>query len=304
MLITALSVTDDVSGHVWDGTEPDSEPQQMLRRPVTPPRPPEPPILSFGASGTCAAYKAYIDDAVQSVVHDVRCGDPTGTLLDQYKQALPKQIEEYSADFERHSRAEANDYCRVLQGIVDNILSLYMNDSADRLRRYCHATEDMAYEALLRRDDISPMDKVMLGMPPSPVGSPVRRRTMYTRMCVQPKSGINPDPSGKHILCTVNRPPGTGPCVLFWNMRCDIHSISKTKVHTNAYISSYTVLCDDTPCGTYPVINAPTQGYHILPPTQDGDQMTVYLQCVMLQKFIKQLDVQFDSQSRVVLLEY
>ncbi|AAL98769.1 hypothetical protein IJGMMPBP_00045 [Infectious spleen and kidney necrosis virus] len=304
MLITAQTVTDDVSGRVWHGTEPDSEPQQMLRRPVTPPRPPAPPILSFGASGTCNAYKAYIDNAVQSVVHDVRCGDPTGTLLDQYKQALPKQIQEYSADFERHTCAEADDYCRVLQGVVDNVLSLYMNDSAERLRRYCRATEDMAYEALLRHDDISPMDKVMLAMPPSPVGSPVKRRAMYTRMCVQPASGINPNPSSKHVLCTVHRPPGTGPCVLFWNMRCDIHSMSKTKIFPNAFISNYTVLCDDTPCGTYAVIGAPAQGYHTLPPTQDGDQVTVYLQCVMFQQFIRRLDVQFDPQSRVVLLEY
>ncbi|QPO16292.1 hypothetical protein [Infectious spleen and kidney necrosis virus] len=304
MLITAQTVTDDVSGRVWHGTEPDSEPQQMLRRPVTPPRPPAPPILSFGASGTCNAYKAYIDNAVQSVVHDVRCGDPTGTLLDQYKQALPKQIQEYSADFERHTCAEADDYCRVLQGVVDNVLSLYMNDSAERLRRYCRATEDMAYEALLRHDDISPMDKVMLAMPPSPVGSPVKRRAMYTRMCVQPASGINPNPSSKHVLCTVHRPPGTGPCVLFWNMRCDIHSMSKTKIFPNASISNYTVLCDDTPCGTYAVIGAPAQGYHTLPPTQDGDQVTVYLQCVMFQQFIRRLDVQFDPQSRVVLLEY
>ncbi|AVR29816.1 hypothetical protein [Three spot gourami iridovirus] len=304
MLITALTVTDDVSGHVWDSTEPEGEPQQMLRRPVTPPRPPPPPILSFGALGTCDAYKAYIDNAVQSVVHDVRCGDPTGTLLDQYKEALPKQIQEYSADFERHARAEADEYCTMLQGVVDNVLALYMNDWDERLRRYCHATEDMAYQALLRRDDISPMDKVMLAMPPNPVGSPVIKRAMHTRVCVQPASGINPDPSGKHVLCTVDRPPGTGPCVLFWNMRCDIYSISKTKVHTNAYISSYTVLCDDTPCGTHPVIGAPAQGYHTLPPTRGGDRVTVYLQCVMLQKFIKQLDVQFDPQSRVVLVEY
>ncbi len=270
MLITAQTVTDDVSGRVWHGTEPDSEPQQMLRRPVTPPRPPAPPILSFGASGTCNAYKAYIDNAVQSVVHDVRCGDPTGTLLDQYKQALPKQIQEYSADFERHTCAEADDYCRVLQGVVDNVLSLYMNDSAERLRRYCRATEDMAYEALLRHDDISPMDKVMLAMPPSPVGSPVKRRAMYTRMCVQPAPGINPNPSSKHVLCTVHRPPGTGPCVLFWNMRCDIHSMSKTKIFPNAFISNYTVLCDDTPCGTYAVIAHPRRAITHCPPLRTG----------------------------------
>lgn len=67
---------------------------------------------------------------------------------------------------------------------MDNVLSLYMNDFVERFRRYCRVIEDMAYEALLRYDDILFMDKVMLVMFFSFVGSFVKRRVMYTRMCV------------------------------------------------------------------------------------------------------------------------